>query len=315
LNRSVCRSTAVAGIVALLALCSPASVLAETRVIILTDPPTTPASPSLVPTVTRDQAIAALKRYFPVPDGPGRVDASLSTQGSQLLWQVTFSADHGADFSFGPPSVMAQVDAHTGQVRLFLRMGEGGRPIRTGPLPAPRTEAEARDRAWLLVKEMYPTEAATLRPAPLPPQLSLPWLDGDMGDNYRFSWVQYHGDVPVDGPAVTVSLDKYTLDYTRFWTAFPALTFPAGEAKVTPAEAIKVYRQALVPRLAYQPVGDSNPYPYGDQASAMKLIYRLERAGVVDAVSGQLVDASGQVLPASVEAESVPAAAATIKPQ
>ncbi|HEY3365765.1 MAG TPA: S-layer homology domain-containing protein [Symbiobacteriaceae bacterium] len=255
-------------------------------------------------TVTKEQALAVIKRYFAIPEGPGTLDAQLNTREGRATWEITYNIVYdGGGMGFG----LGSVDARTGQIlRCNVSMPEL-RPLRTGPLAPARSEADARNKAWALVTEMFPAEAKSLRPAPqglggTPYYYGSPW----QSDAYDFVWVQYKDDVPLMSSMVEVAVDRQTLDYVSMQSNFVTdVTFAPAAAKLTPTEALAKFRAGLRPTLTYQ--GMASSYPWTGKNPKIQLAYRMDEPGLLDATTGKFVDATGQEVPAPVLPEVIPA--------
>lgn len=306
MKRSVYRQVAV--LAAILALLAPTVALAEGGPYGGSSA-TAPAMPATRPMpegqgapavkVTREQAIDLVKRHFPLPEGPGELEATLDARGGRAVWQLQYTIREGnGSRGYG----LGSVDAMTGRILNMNLLGPELRPLRFGPMKA-RPEPEARDRAWAAVRALFPEEAVFLEPAPAELAGAFGYRYGPFmpADLYHFTWVVYREGIPFKGSMVRVSVDRETLDLVSLESAFlNDVAFTSGPAKLTEEEALTRFRENLKPRLVYMAPGMLKQQP--PSAGEAKLYWRLELSGgLLDAVSGKLVDYAGR--------ETVPAAA------
>lgn len=258
------------------------------------------------PTISQDEALALVERYFKIPEG-GRLEVQLSNYGERRpVWEIIHWVDReNGSSGYG----MGTVDAVTGRI-LQINMDNSLRSPVKGPLGEPHSEEEARNRAWALVKELFPEESAALRPAPDTMPTYGPY--GGL-DAYNFTWMAYHNDVPVEPSAIRVSVDRYTLDYLFLASDLREdLVYPEGTAAVSVEEALTAFREGAAPTLRYQPIYPGYPY-VGRPEPELKLLYQVEIPGVVDALTGKLVSYTGEEVTVA-EPEAVPAGGTPVKP-
>jgi hypothetical protein len=305
MTRSIYQRAAATGLAAMLALLVPAAALAET----------TPAKPIPVPgaaggstaapapALSKEEAIALVKRYFAIPDGPGKLNANLDTFGGRMLWQLMYEVrQENGSTGYG----IGQVDARTGQILQVSLNPMELRPIRTGPLGTPKPESAAREKAWALVKELFPERVDSLRPAPAGASQTLIYFgSGPSSDTYTFIWNEYINEVPLTASSVSVSVDKYSLEIVDLSSNFQTVKLPAAGQPIAPEEALKLFRANMAPKLSYQPIWSSVPNARGP--GAMKLVYQMAGGGFVDAVSGKFVDSTGREVRALSQPEALPA--------
>jgi len=258
--------------------------------------------PAESPGITKEEALALVRRYFKIPDGPGSLEVRLETEGNRPVWQFTYWIDR-ENGRYGRQ--IGVMDAITGRIRQFSLEDRMLRRPQTGPLGAPHTVEEARERAWALVRELYPEAASTLRPAPEALATPDPFLEGD-SYTYTFEWMEYHNGVPVPSSAVRVSVDRYTLDYISLLAnLLENPVYVEGSAALSTEEALARFREAAVPQLRYQLIYPSYPYQIeGDPQ--VRLLYQVTTPAFIDAVTGEFVNFPGQAVLDS-PAEAVPA--------
>lgn len=256
------------------------------------------------PAISRDEALALLQRYFKLPEGPGRLELELVPYPTGRVWELVYWIDQGrGGYGVG----IGEVDALTGRIRSVDF--SDCRPLRKGPLGEPRSEDEARSRAWELIRALYPDKADSLQFDDSVPMFrpSNPW------DTYTFSWTEHRSGIPVAPNTVVVSVDRYTLDYVFFRAQFDTdLVIPEAEAVVTKEEALAAFQEAAKPTLRYQVIYPTASSQF-DAEPDVKLLYEVEVPAILDAVSGEFIEVYGTAAPQG-EPKEVPGGGEPLKP-
>ncbi|HYF92335.1 MAG TPA: S-layer homology domain-containing protein [Symbiobacteriaceae bacterium] len=275
------------------------------------------------PRITSDQAREYLKAFFVLPAESDRVqlEFNLSSRGTTPVWDlnITISENNG---SMG--TTLATVDALTGRILQYSGLGFIPTPVRTGPLVGPRSEEDARARAWALVTKMAPERAANLRepekaPGDMGPYQPF-WGENGTADAYHFSWIEYRDGIAVPFSSISVGVHKQTLQYLSLHVNLvdEGLKFQAGPAKVTPEEAMKVWQAEVKPQLSYQAI--TNYFPFDPTpVSGYRLLYTFGELGrMVDATTGRWAEESNPyprpAQPAVKPGEPQPVPAGNVKP-
>lgn len=245
------------------------------------------------PKITSEQAEAALREFFTLPQKSDTLDLQwhLSSQGDKRTWElgVTIREENG---SMG--SNLAAVDAVTGRVLRYSAYELPPGPLRTGPLAPVHSEAEARARAWSLVQKLVPEQAAVLKEAPVGVSdyihmyygIGLRYGFAAAGEAYRFTWAEHHDGVAFPASRVSVSVNSQTLEYLNVDVGLlESIKFPAGPAKVTEQGALKLWAEAQ-PILLYQPIYSAVPFGR-PRVTGFKLVYGFPNLlRPVDAMTG-----------------------------
>ncbi|HYG56997.1 MAG TPA: hypothetical protein VD902_02870 [Symbiobacteriaceae bacterium] len=237
------------------------------------------------PAVTRTAALETLRRHFAVPEESASVfiEGHLNRYPGQFAWEFWVYTDGGP----GPGGYpLGTVDALTGEVLRYSADSGAGRPIPLGPLDAMRSKDDAELKAWNKVRALYPK--LELAPGPSPEDGR--FLPGAaVSENYRFTYVQQHGRIPVMGSQVTVELDPFTLDIVSLEAHFlKNARFPARGPAIRQVEAQAMFGQRIKAQLFYQPAG----FPYDTAAEKdASLVYRFANSyAALDAVTGVFQD-------------------------
>lgn len=241
-----------------------------------------------VETISREAALAAIEQWFKLPaDGPGRLEANLSTWGPRPTWEFMYMIERdngGRGFGVG------RVDAQTGQILEFNLPLSEVLPMRTGPRPQPHSRTEAWLKAWQLVQGLYPEAAGRVRTAPAgledPFQYYYP---SSAHDVWRFYWLEYVDGVPVPGSLIHVGIDKETLEFVSVrYGLQEQVTYQPQAVTLSPNDALEAFRSMAKPQLSYQPAQPK--LPYGQRAQAVSLVYRFDHLmGALSAATGKPV--------------------------
>lgn len=265
-----------------------------------------PFSPEgAAPTISKEEALALVQRYFKLPEGSGWIEVELYEHGPNPVWQLIYWQKHDSG-SHG--TGIGEVDAVTGRV-LGINLLDRFMEVKKGPLGEPRPEEEARSRAWELIQTLYPDKADSLMP-----------YDGSglarfyrQWDTYTFVWVEHHNGIPISPNTVMVAMDRYTLDYVYFQASFDdSLVIPDAVAAISAEDALSMFQQAARPLLWYTTVYPSYMSPLAAEPE-VKLLYEVEVPDMLDAVTGEFVDRFGKA-PLQGEPQEIPAGAAPLKP-
>jgi hypothetical protein len=266
------------------------------------------------PKLTKDEAVAKLEQFFTLPEESAnvRIEANLSTHGTTPVWDFVLVVQEG---NGATGSGIATVDAVTGRILQFNKAYAAPGQIHTGPMDKVRSEAEARAKAIALVQQLRPAEAAGLH-LQEPESGYDNYYGNGATEAYSFTFITEHDAIPYTAGQVQVALDKFTLDCLQFSAQLPeGIHFPAGPAVLTPAAALKVWREGVQPMLSYQPVMSGYTMT-GGKPSVMKLVYRFDQGLVpVDAMTGDLTKppyvqpdlAPGEAVPAGTTPSAKPA--------
>lgn len=287
---------------ALMTLSIPGLSLAAETAVPAKPAATTPAPPKAMPPgatpegdklpagyLTEAEAIARVKQFFKLPEGPGRLVAHLNKRGDSHVWQLMYQIDseHGSS-SHG----VGVVDAKTGRIEHFS-LPPDYLPIRTGPIEAEYPESLARAWAWSLVTAMYPEESKSLHLAPA--NQNMYYYGSSVPDRYTFTWSSREGEIPVPFNSVTVTADRVTGDFLSLHANFQPVEYLNKEAKVTAEEALTAFRAEPAMQLAYQHVYDRTKPPTENRE--VKLVYRpAQPLNNLDAETGKFLNYDGQTL-------------------
>lgn len=281
-----------AALAAVLLIGAPASALAAETTTPAMPAPTPapepmPAKKLPEPKLTEEQAVDALREFFTVPEKRANFDyhGTLVPEGNKLVWRIEASYRDG---NSGMGFTLGAVDAMTGRILQFSGMQWLPHPIRTGPLLNVKSREAALARAEALLQKVAPERFANLKEATeLVNGYYYAGLE-NTGDIYNFTWVEYVNGVPFPGSSVTIGVHKQTLEYVSLQVGLmDGLTFQPVPAKVTPAEALKVFQTEVTPTLSYQTMTYGSPYGYV-RAGEVKLIYTMANMWrAVDAMTGK----------------------------
>lgn len=233
-----------------------------------------------VPTISGDTALALVQKYFTVSEGPGRLEVELSEDGPRPVWRLVHRVDEWDGSSYG--SEIGRVDAVTGRI-LYVDLTNELRTVpQKGPLGEPRSEEEARSRAWALVQALYPDEVDALEPL----DSSDAYAAYGRADAYTFVWTKHHDGIPILYSAVQVLVDRFTLDYLSFSTDLEqSLVVPDAQPGISAEEALAAFRSEAEASLLYRPI-----YSQHSGAPGVKLLYDIQVPAALDAVSGEFLN-------------------------
>jgi len=213
--------------------------------------------------ISREQAIAIAKQFFPIPSEFEGPNVAIRQSGDTAVWSLTWmSREKDIDVS---------VDAVTGWVTGYNQwLPEREAPALTYTMGEARKVAEA----WF----------AKLVPADLQPALR--FVENPLnaaywgGTSYQFSWERVEQGYPVDGDGVSIAIDARTGDLTNYsltWREGVPFVLPesllsreAAEASIRPFLRLALQYQYFTRpgtdegewRLVYKP---RNSFPYIDQ--------------------------------------------------
>lgn len=253
----------------------------------------TSAEGAAVPTISGDEALNLVKKYFTIPEGPGRLEAELRQYGPQLVWLLTYRTDEdgGEDAQW-----IGCVDAVTGRILNVDLVNDVLAVPKKGPLE-PRSEEEARSRAWALIQALYPDQVDALEP------MDGPEVEYRPVDAYTFAWRKQYNGVPVLSTSVRVSVDRFTLDYLSFSADLGEnLVIPDAQASISAEDALVAFRGAAEASLWYKKINTRR----ADTVPQVKLLYDIDVPTSLDAVSGEFVTQDPEKLSKEVPADGMP---------
>lgn len=217
-------------------------------------------------------------------------------------------ANYNLSFTFTTPtqqqdSINVTLNAQTGEVLNYNRYT--GPESFVFPVPESLTAATQAAQAW--VKKLSPTHAAKLTLEPLAPQNGVSLTQGVQ---YTFDFVRMVNGIPApfDGCTVVIDQNGNLVSYSSSWSNLP---FPTGIPALSLAQANAKYAEDLPLTLSYQqnwqgPATPSTVLAYalniGNYPQFWNAGYLDSSSGgigipVLDAKTGQVIDATGKVHP------------------
>ncbi len=219
-------------------------------------------------------------------------------------------------FTFTTPtqqqnSINVTLNAQTGEVLNYNRYN--GPESFVFPVPESLSAATQAAQAW--VKKLSPTHAAQLTLEPLAPQTGTSLTQGVQ---YTFDFVRMANGVPApfDGCTVVIDQNGNLVNYSSSWLNLP---FPSGKPALSLTQANARYAAGLPLTLSYQQnwQGQSTPSTVlayslnpGSYPEFWNAGYLTQSSGigipVIDAQTGQVIDATGKVHPIPTQAPLKP---------
>lgn len=280
---------AVASLLVMAVLATPASALASTFPSVASEKPVTLPAPAkesgdlVAPNLTREQAIAAAKKAFTIPAELGEPNVSIqqTQQGATwtLDWQSSSKQPDRTHIGVG-------VDGVTGHIVSYYF--SSSKQSETLQLSFTRAEAQAKAEEWF--NKLVPAEyKGSLRLVSSP--LNVGYYGGT---SHRFNWVRDIKGYPMAGSGVNITVDARSGDiqsYNLSWQLKGDFTLP--EKVLSQAEAEAAYQKSVPMVLQYQRFTKR-----GTQESEWKLVYqpllgqfpRMNQEGVVIGWDGEPVD-------------------------
>lgn len=179
--------------------------------------------------LTREQAVQAVKASFPVPDNAEHTDANYNEQKDEATGKVTSSWNLSWRLKDGDKetgSVYANIDSDTGMIRNFsqykYRMSnrqQSGSRI---------AYSDAKAKAVELAKKQLPWLADQLFIVETPAEEVDQMVKNPDLDQYSFRFVRKAGGAKIASDNVYVEIDAYKGDVRSYWSDISALDYPAA---------------------------------------------------------------------------------------
>lgn len=260
------------------------------------------ADSSTTPKVTLAQAKQIAQATFLVPSGYTLQNESFnSNNGGTQSPSYQFSFTNASPTGGGQP-IYVTVNANDGTITSYNRQSPDNQFL----FPVPISAAQAQQIANRWAEKLYPKQVSQVRSLSLTPT-SGP-LTGPTQYTYRYERMVNGIPAPFDGFSITVGQKGTLLSLQDHWTSLP---FPSLKNVLGDSKAKSIYQAALALHLAYQPVYPSNGKPtvnltyqlasqtYVNWWSTMFSNQNSISYPVIDASTGNVVDASGAIVTAS----------------
>lgn len=228
--------------------------------------------------LTEKEALAMANRWVSIPEGYKLRNAHMwNTGDGGSAWSFVWEQGDEA-------RLLVEVDAGTGELRRYYRMGERPSPPSAARL-TDKKGAEAAARQFL-----QQVAAQTVDELSEPNQFQ---PASDM-DHYPFVFTRMVNNVPFLENGMYVTVDKWgrVVGFSREWWPDP---LPEAEPALTLEEAEETLKQALQPSVVFANLDRwLGVIPY--TALGYRPVYRYELgdAYALDAVSGEVLTRSGE---------------------
>lgn len=230
------------------------------------------------PEVTLEQAILIVRKHFEIPETLKEFTSGFSSYDNRQTWSLSWTStgDNYERFS-------AQVDAVSGEiVNINLNKpldGEKGYKL------PDLTLAKAKYIAVNKVKNLTGKKYAKLK---LVENDSVIPLDLYGSPSYSFSWERTENGLAVQGNGARIQIDALTGEVLSYNLTWHNLTLPGIEKVISAQQASKAMQQNKMLELQYFLPPAIRPLVTGDgNKEQVKLVYQLEKNGLIDALTGQ----------------------------
>lgn len=230
------------------------------------------------PEVTLEQAILIVRKHFEIPAALKEFTSGFSSYDNRQTWSLSWTStgDNYERFS-------AQVDAVSGEI-VNIHVNKPSDGEKGYKLPD-LTLAQAKYIAVNKVKSLTGQKYAKLR---LLENDSVIPLDLYGSPSYSFSWERTENGIAVQGNGARIQIDALTGEVLSYNFTWYNLTLPGIEKVISAQQAGQAIQQNKMLKLQYFLPPAIRPLDNGDGAKEqVKLVYQLEKNGLIDALTGQ----------------------------
>lgn len=230
--------------------------------------------------ISREQAIEAVNKLFPIPAEMGTPNIGLSQNKSTAVWRMDWTT---AGKSVVRKSINAEVDAMTGTV---LRFSRSTNETQSQELNYSRSEAYKLAADW--IGKLAGDRRKDLRYNDDPLQYG--FYGG--GSSFTFHWDRMEQGYPVQYDGYDITIDARTgelLNFSQNWRSTAAFKLP--ESLLSQEKAYAAYTDQLPMQLQYQRY--QKP---GTDKGEWHLVYRPTTGWPMVSMEGKLLDYQGQLI-------------------
>lgn len=234
--------------------------------------------------ITEDEAIHFAKKWLPIPAGytygyGNYVEPDGEIETPYGAWYLYWSKGD-------QDSIIYKLHPVTGQLLRYFNQNQAS--ATPAPVNADRQRV-ARERANQFLAHVIPPEERSKLTAP-----SESIVKSDSPETYRFVYKRIENSIPFDGNYIVISAsgDGKILSFKRLWYEGE---LPDASHVISEAKARELLQQNTEPTLIYR---DKPEYFKSDSSNEQKymLVYEYERKDpqLVDAITGEMVDANAE---------------------